>query len=215
MGRRIVLWRHGRTQWNVLGRTQGHTDIPLDTVGLRQVRRAAAELCRLGPTAIVSSDLTRARQTAQELAERVGLEIEVDARLREMCFGAWEGLTWEQAKERFGMDAMIARAHGDSSGIPGAESSAHLGDRVAEALADHVSSLPEDGVLVVATHGGSIRAGVGRFLGLPEQRWGVFATLANASWTVLEEQSDPLQPPWRLVGWNADSLPKPVLADPS
>lgn len=215
MARRIVLWRHGRTQWNVLGRTQGHTDIPLDGVGLRQVRRAATELSGLRPAAIVSSDLQRARQTAQALADRVGLEVATDVRLREMCFGAWEGLTWDQARERFGTSALQRWAAGDPSGIPQAESLGALGDRVAQALSDHVAPLGPDGILVVATHGGSVRAGVGRFLGLPESTWAVFSTLANASWTVLEEHDDPLRPPWRLVGWNADSLPKPVLADPS
>ena len=68
MSRRLVLWRHGRTAWNAEGRAQGQRDVPLDEVGVGQAREAAARLASLRPTAIVSSDLCRAADTAAELA---------------------------------------------------------------------------------------------------------------------------------------------------
>src|SRR5690606_6464496 len=74
-GRKVVLWRHGRTGWNAQHRFQGHSDVPLDPVGVAQARAAAAVLARLGPSKIVSSDLQRARHTAQALADLVQLPV--------------------------------------------------------------------------------------------------------------------------------------------
>ena len=67
MSRRIILWRHGRTEWNLAGRVQGQSDVPLDDVGRQQARESAARLATLGPTRILTSDLRRAADTASEL----------------------------------------------------------------------------------------------------------------------------------------------------
>src|SRR5690625_7330104 len=88
-----MSWRHGRTEYNLQGRFQGQIDIPLDEVGFKQAESAATHLAMLEPSAIVSSDLSRAQQTALTLAERVGLEVELDAELREINAGAGEGRT--------------------------------------------------------------------------------------------------------------------------
>ncbi|RYY43820.1 MAG: histidine phosphatase family protein, partial [Actinomycetales bacterium] len=73
MTRRVVLWRHGRTEWNVAGRVQGQTDTSLDDVGREQARAAAARLASLRPVRILSSDLERARDTAEELSRVTGV----------------------------------------------------------------------------------------------------------------------------------------------
>jgi broad specificity phosphatase PhoE len=91
MGRTLVLWRHGRTDWNDQNRFQGSTDIPLNEVGVAQAERAARLLAALAPTAIVSSDLSRALDTAAPLARLTGLAITTDADLRETNGGGWEG----------------------------------------------------------------------------------------------------------------------------
>jgi glucosyl-3-phosphoglycerate phosphatase len=85
MTRRLVLWRHGQTEWNVDGRGQGHLDIPLDDVGRDQAKAAATRLASLRPTAIISSDLSRAYETALALAELTGLEVQRDPALRAMA----------------------------------------------------------------------------------------------------------------------------------
>jgi len=85
---RIILWRHGRTEWNVVNRFQGQADIPLDDVGYAQADRAAAVLADYRPSSLYSSDLTRCHQTAETLAQRTGLQITTDKRLREIHVGS-------------------------------------------------------------------------------------------------------------------------------
>ncbi len=72
MSRRIILWRHGRTEWNLAGRVQGQSDVPLDDVGREQAQESAARLATLGPTRILSSDLKRAADTAAVLGALCG-----------------------------------------------------------------------------------------------------------------------------------------------
>jgi len=89
----LIVLRHGRTAWNATGRFQGQADIGLDDRGRAQAEQAAEVLAELAPTAIYSSDLSRARQTAVPLAARCGLPVHTDERLREIHVGSWEGLT--------------------------------------------------------------------------------------------------------------------------
>jgi glucosyl-3-phosphoglycerate phosphatase len=100
--RRIVLWRHGRTEWNALRKFQGQQDIPLDDVGQQQARDAAAKLALLSPSRIISSDLKRAFVTAQALAEATGVDVVPDPNLRETFAGDWEGRTREYLVENHG-----------------------------------------------------------------------------------------------------------------
>jgi signal transduction histidine kinase len=96
----LLLCRHGRTDWNDLGRYQGQTDVPLNKLG-RQQAQALAQLLRSEPIgAVYSSDLSRAADTASEIARFHGLEVRRDARLREINQGRWEGLTVRQIRER-------------------------------------------------------------------------------------------------------------------
>ena len=88
---RIILWRHGRTDWNVIDRFQGQADIPLDDVGSAQALRAAEVLAAYRPSRLYSSDLSRCYQTAEMLAQRTGLDITTDKRLREFM-SLMEGL---------------------------------------------------------------------------------------------------------------------------
>lgn len=212
MTRRIIVWRHGRTAWNLAGRVQGQTDVPLDDVGREQARSAAARLASLQPSRIVSSDLSRARETAEELGRLAGVDVESDVRLRERSFGLREGLTMTEAWEQF-PEHMARWAAGDESGIPGSESSAAAGERFTFALHEYLETLGPDDTLVVVAHGGVTRAGALTFLGFPRDTWESFGGLSNCSWTVLEEGDLGLGPRWRVVEWNAGTLPEPVLSD--
>ena len=96
---KIVIWRHGQTDWNIENRFQGFTDIPLNETGLVQVARAGKLLTGLSPSQIIASDLSRAYFTAKALADLVNLEITKDKRLRETDGGKWEGKTGDSIRE--------------------------------------------------------------------------------------------------------------------
>ncbi len=215
-GRRIIFWRHGRTEWNLARRFQGQTDIPLDEVGIEQARVAARLLTGLTPTAIVTSDLTRAVQTAEALAEVTGLVPAVDPRLRETDAGIWEGLVWTDLDSAYGED-LRRWAWDPHLRAGGGETRVEVAARVTEAVMAALDELPDESTLVVVTHGGAARAGIGRMLGLPELTWEALGVLSNCSWTVLTEKPEgqigPGASAWRLQEYNAGSLPTPALGD--
>lgn len=210
--RRIAIWRHGRTSWNAEHRFQGQTDIELDEIGISQARRAAAMLASLPPTAIICSDLSRTQQTAAPLVELTGIEPMLDEGLRETYAGEWEGKTRPVLLEEYG-DA-LHRWSADPhmrAGVVG-ETRLEVADRMVAAVDRGLAMIPEDGVLVVVTHGGAARAGIGRLLGLPPEHWAALGVLTNCSWSVLLENSPP-GPAWRLQEYNAGSLPESVPVD--
>lgn len=209
--RQVVLWRHGRTEWNLAGRVQGTSDIPLDDVGRQQARIAAEQLAIMRPTRVISSDLSRAHETAQILGDLIGVEVETDVRFREMHFGAREGLTWREAWEKF-PEGLRAWVEGDETQIPGSETHQQAGERFAEGLREHLES-GDDEVVVVVAHGGVLRAGACSFLGFHLEQWHLFGGLNNCSWSVLEESRHEERVRWRITEWNADSLPRPTLSD--
>ncbi|MCW2832007.1 MAG: histidine phosphatase family protein [Aeromicrobium sp.] len=210
--RHIVLWRHGRTQWNVDGRVQGQSDTDLDDTGREQARAAAARLAALRPYRIVSSDLKRARETAEALGALTGTEVELDPRLREMNFGEREGMTWREAWDAF-PDGMRAWAEGDETQIPGSETHRQAGERLADALRDHLEDLPAGESIVIVAHGAVLRTGACVFLDIPESHWGTLGGLGNCAWSILEERSHGQWAKWRLTEWNAGTLPDPVMSD--
>lgn len=149
----LLLVRHGETDWNRDGRWQGQSDTQLNDVGREQAARVAEELD--GVDVVYSSDLARARETADIVARRLGLEVHVDERLRERGFGAWEGKTAPEIEAEF-RDAHARWLAGDGPGADDAEPFADFAARVNAFLDDVLARHPEETVLVVA-HGGSIR----------------------------------------------------------
>jgi len=97
----ILLIRHGETAWNAERRLQGHLDIPLNHEGERQARLLAAALADAPLDLIVSSDLMRARQTAQAIASLRGMPLHTEATLRERCYGGFEGLLYSEIEQRY------------------------------------------------------------------------------------------------------------------
>jgi broad specificity phosphatase PhoE len=150
----LLLVRHGETEWNRVGRWQGGSDTDLNDVGRRQARVLADGLDE-AVDLIYSSDLKRARGTAEIIADRLGLQIRIDPRLRERGFGAWEGLTSEEVEERFADDYRRWRA-GEGAGAADAEPLGAFAARIHGFLDDTLLRHPADTVLVI-THGGAIR----------------------------------------------------------
>lgn len=206
-----MLWRHGRTHWNVDGRIQGHTDIPLDEVGQAQARDSARRLASLRPDAVVSSDLTRARDTAAALAALTGLTVTVDPRLRETFFAEWEGLRDDDVAQQYG-EALARWRRGGDLPIEGAETREQVGRRASAAILAALADVPPGGVLVAVTHGGTARATIATLLDLPRDRWGALGGLSNCCWSVLGERPE-LAGGFQLVEHNAGVLPEPVIGD--
>jgi glucosyl-3-phosphoglycerate phosphatase len=199
---RLVLWRHGQTEWNVQRRFQGQSDIPLDEVGQQQAERAARLLAALQPCAIFSSDLIRAAATAAPLAQLTGLTVTLDKDLRERHGGLWEGLTDSEIRARYPVEHSQWRP-------PEGETSAAVADRACAAMERIADTLTPGTLAVVASHGAALRLGAARLLGLPEELWGAVGPLANCAWSVLGRRRGR----WRLIEHNAGTLPEPVLSD--
>ena len=183
---RLVLWRHGQTDWNVAARFQGQADIPLNAVGVAQARAAAPVLATLGPTVLWSSDLERTRRTAAELADVTGLVPQLDPRLREIHVGSWEGLTGEQVGE-VDPEAYAGLRRGDDVRRSATgETVSEVGERVAGALTEIAEAAPDGATVAVTTHGLAGRAGLCRLLELPFAHWRTFGSLDNCAWAVLQ-----------------------------
>ncbi len=150
----LVLARHGETDWNAVGRWQGHADPPLNAVGRAQAAALAGELAGTGIDGVVSSDLARAVETAEIVAGRLGLVVAQDPGLREIDVGSWSGLTRAEVAARF--PEGFARWQAGEIGHDG-ETRDELTARVVAALLRHAVGQRGSRLLVV-THGGSIRA---------------------------------------------------------
>jgi probable phosphoglycerate mutase len=201
-----VLWRHGRTEWNDSRRFQGQTDVALDDVGRAQAVRAADQLASLKPQLIITSDLSRAAETADALARVTGLPVRPTTALRETHGGAWEGQFADDLKA----DPIYGQwLSGEDVPAGGAETRSDVGARAIGAMGGIVAELEAGRVAVVVSHGGTIRALIGTMAGLPVEHWRVLGGLANCCWSVLEESRSG----WRLVEHNAGSLPQQVVGD--
>lgn len=152
----LYLVRHGETAHNAAGLTMGQMDIPLNAEGEEQARQAAAWLRRFPIGRIVSSDLQRARATAQALADAAGLPVEADPRLRELSFGIFEGRSIsENDRDHPEITARWRRGDFDFA-PPGGETRRSLMERTGAALAGWLDA-PEDHIAVF-THGGTLNA---------------------------------------------------------
>jgi broad specificity phosphatase PhoE len=157
---RILVVRHGESEWNAVGRWQGHADPPLSDLGERQARAAVEHLGGIG--AIVASDLARARTTAEIIAQGLGVgPVLVDRRLRERDVGEWTGLTRVEIDERF--PGYLTNGSRPS----GFETAGNLFDRVHPCLLDLAARHHGANVLAVS-HGGVIYTLEGR-LDLPRE----------------------------------------------
>jgi len=213
--RRLILLRHGQTEFNAGSRMQGQLDTVLSDLGRAQAEAAAEVLRKRHPLLIVSSDLWRAYDTATVLAEHNGLQVRVDTRLRETHLGDWQGLTHEEvdaaapgARLAWRDDARWA-PHGGESRVDVAARSEPL---VAELVAGEPAWGSGDGdrPAVLVAHGGLIAALTAALLRLPVENWPVLGGMANASWTQLSGYSDDdvtdlAGVRWRLDVWNASA----------
>lgn len=191
----FILLRHGETEWNSLGRLQGHLDSPLSMGGLRQADALAARLASVRFQALYSSDLGRAVGTASRIAARTGHAVLQDPRLRERGLGILEGLTRAEAGQHHPSVFAEYSAGGPDFVVPGGESTS-------QRLRHAVQCLEELGVrhagarIVIVTHGGVLSSLFRHVLGIAPGTPRAFSVL-NASWNQFDYQAGQ----FRLVSW--------------
>lgn len=147
---RVILVRHGQTDWNVERRYQGKTNIPLNDNGRRQAARVAEELSCLRLAAVYSSELDRSFRTAALIARPHGIDVVSDPRLNEIDQGEWEGLRHEEIADRYGERLRLWEEDPTSTLPPGGESLAEVRERVLECLHEILLKHPNDTVCIVA-----------------------------------------------------------------
>ena len=201
--RRLILLRHGQTDYNVTGRMQGHLDSVLTSVGHEQAAAAAPVLAALEPDRVVSSDLQRAVDTAEVVGAACGLAVKFDARLRETHLGEWQGHTVAEIDGDY-PGAIAAWRSDPTWAPPGGESRVAVVARsrpvVDELDAEFADSDKASSTVLLVAHGGLIAGLVTGLMELPTEVWPSFGGLGNCRWAVLARRAD--HPRWRLAGYN-------------
>jgi glucosyl-3-phosphoglycerate phosphatase len=202
---RVLLVRHGQTDWNVERRWQGQSGPRLNAVGRAQARAVAHRLreAELGAAEIVSSDLERADETGRAIADVLGLRMRHDRRLRELDVGSWSGFTHDEIAAR-DPEAVAPWGRGDDAAFGGAETLRDLRGRVLSFLDDLVelgNGRPSgtERTVIAVTHGGVIRAGTAAVLRMPELQ--PLRGCANASITTVGWSAER---GWWLASYNSD-----------
>lgn len=190
---RLVLVRHGETEYNRDGRWQGSgSDSPLTERGVEQARTAASSLAGVPFDALYASSLARAVETARVLAGALGLEVRVDEGLRELAHGSWEGKTMEEVLDAWPEEHAALESDPWSVPRPGGESYRELAERLWPVL-DRFADRHAGGRVLVVTHGGPIRLVLAELSGIPltrRDRLGV----DNGRWFAVERAAGA----WRL-----------------
>jgi probable phosphoglycerate mutase len=193
---RILLVRHGETDWNAAGRIQGHSDTPLNAAGRLQARRAAQRLAREPIRALYSSDLARAFETAAIIGAPLGLTVVASPQLRERRYGEWEGLTSPEIQARYPEQFAIWRARSTDFVPPQGETRNELLTRALAELQTiarrHVREM-----VVVVSHGGLCYVLINHILGSVDGDRREF-TFGNASIHTLDVTGDQ----WSVISMN-------------
>ena len=171
---RIWFVRHGETEWNRTKRYQGHSDIPLNENGRRQAQDTAALLAKEPLSAIYASDLKRAVETAEAIAQTHELPVQQKPELRELHFGLWEGLRYEQIMEKWANELSLMYGHPEKGRAPEGEGFSDLAQRAGAALLEIRKAHQETETIAVVAHGGTIRVLLCLLQGKPLQElWNV------------------------------------------
>ncbi len=193
---RIILVRHGETDWNAAGRIQGHRDTPLNAVGRVQAQHVAARLVREPVRAIYSSDLARAYETAAIIDHSLQVGVITAPALRERRYGAWEGLTSLEIQARYPEQFVEWRARSMDFAPPRGETRYQLLTRALTELQAIVSRHPGE-LVVVVTHGGLCYVLLTHILGSMNGDQREFS-FGNASLHIIEASGDR----WSVISLN-------------
>lgn len=186
MARRLLILRHGQTEFNATGRMQGQLDTQLSDVGRAQAQATAEELAGWDIRRVISSDLVRAADTAAFIAQAHGLPVHTDPRLRETNLGQWQGRSHQEIDaDHPGQRAMWRyNAHWAP---PGGETRLEVAARARQVIDELMVEFDqwEEGTVVAVAHGGTIQALTSALLGLGHEPYPIFSGLGNTSWAQL------------------------------
>jgi probable phosphoglycerate mutase len=190
MENKTELWlvRHGQTDWNLEGRYQGQTDIPLNHTGIEQAKQTSQNLPEQHYSALYSSDLSRARMTADILRKRFNLPVIVDQRLREINQGEWEGRLVCEIRAHY-QDLSSAERRMIYMSPPGGETVADLSARMADVV-DEISFKHFGEKILVVSHGLSMATLICQVKGIP----------LNEVYFQIPENAQPLNLSWTPKG---------------
>lgn len=179
----ILCIRHGQTDWNLAGRWQGQTDIPLNETGRGQARALGKRLADWPIKAIYASDLQRALETARLIAEPHAIEVSTDQRLRERTFGLLEGMTRDEILTE--LDKPMAELNRLFANPPEGESFVTAGKRVVAAY-EAIVAQHQDEMVAIVTHGGLLGALAAYVLGLPAGQTANVSFRNNTGLSIIE-----------------------------
>ena len=187
---KLILTRHGETEWNATKRYQGQSDIPLNETGLRQASQLAKRLSTESIDSIYSSDLSRAATTAKAIIDLQPnvLQLNHDPRWRELSFGDWEGLSYEEVRAKWMGESSSWYDNPARLSPPNGETLLQLAARVNSALQD-LRIQHKDQTVLVVTHAGAIQTLLCSVLGMDLQRYWQFRVL-QTSLTILDVYED-------------------------
>lgn len=219
MSRRLILIRHGQTTYNATGRMQGHLDTQLSDEGVAQAESAGQLLVGQGITRILASDLSRAKMTAEIVGKQLGVDVDVDERLRETHLGKWQGKTSAEVDVEYPGARAIWR-HDPTWAPPGGESRVDVAKRARPVIDEYMRSYSDwdDHTVLVVAHGGAIAALTCSLIALHNQQYQMLSGLKNTHWAQLTARPsfDPARPDapvefngnnienpnWYFDGWN-------------
>ena len=164
---KFFVVRHGETDWNKLGRFQGHTDISLNDRGQSQARETAVASEDWGYTAIYSSPLVRTVQVADEIAKVTPMTVSQEPGLKELSLGDLEGVTGEEMRNDWPLLFAAWRTEPEKMSMPNGESLGELRDRTWQVILDIEQKHSSDESIVVISHNFAIRSIVNELLGMP------------------------------------------------
>lgn len=183
--RRLILVRHGQTDYNATGRMQGQLDTELSDVGRAQAMEAAQVLRERKVSHVWSSDLIRARDTARILADAWGCDVTEDPRLRETDLGLWQGASHTEVDKDYPGQRAYWRFD-PTWAPPGGETRLQVAERAHELVMETMCTEAfDDGDVVMVAHGGTIGALTARLLDVPHNHYLVFSGLGNVCWSQL------------------------------
>jgi broad specificity phosphatase PhoE len=186
---RLLLIRHGETDWNIEGRWQGQADVPLNAKGRQQAADLASALSTAQIASVYSSDLSRAAETAGILARVIHADVTLDRRLREIHQGEWQGRLATDIQRLYAMEFGRRKADPQSVAPPGGETAADVMLRALASIHDIARAHP-GGTVAVVSHGFLIATLLSHFRNLPiEKVWDLVPQ--NGSWNEVLTTSSP------------------------